>query len=364
MVGPKNIQRPLLLPLSPIYRMAVAIRNLLFNLNLLRSESFRIPVISVGNITVGGTGKTPHVEMLIRYLSENYSPAVLSRGYKRKTKDFRLVSKNSLVSEVGDEPLQIKTHFPGIPVAVDANRVRGIKKLLKIKHKPNVIILDDAFQHRYVRPGLSILLVDFTRPVFNDVLLPAGNLREPWRNSRRAHILIVTKCPSNLSQTDKARFVEKLQPTLHHRVYFTGLTYGKPVPVFGDDRDTKGYKHLKKSGASLMLVTGIANPGPLIDFLQETLTLHDMLLFPDHHVFSQDDLKVMHERFHGLNGVEKYILVTAKDAVKLKELDIPEDMKKAIFQVPVKVEFIGRGEKSFLDRLNRYMKHGKAAGKA
>jgi tetraacyldisaccharide 4'-kinase len=319
MVGPKNIQRPLLLPLTPIYRLAVAIRNLLFNLNVIRSESFRIPVISVGNITVGGTGKTPHVEMLIRYLSEEYSPAVLSRGYKRKTNDFRLVSKKSPVSEVGDEPLQIKTHFPGIPVAVDANRVRGIRKLLKLKHRPNVIILDDAFQHRYVRPGLSILLVDYKRPVFNDIMLPAGNLREPWKNCRRAHILIVTKCPSNLSQSEKARFAEKLKPTVHHRVYFTGLAYGKPVPVFGDEHDTMGYKHLKKSGAGLMLVTGIANPAPLIDFLQEILTVHDMLLFPDHHVFCQEDVNVLHERFRSLPGSEKYILVTAKDAVKLRE---------------------------------------------
>jgi tetraacyldisaccharide 4'-kinase len=150
---------------------------------------------------------------------------------------------------------------------------------------------------------------------------------------------------------------------VHHRVYFTGLAYGKPVPVFGDEHDTMGYKHLKKSGAGLMLVTGIANPAPLIDFLQEILTVHDMLLFPDHHVFCQEDVNVLHERFRSLPGSEKYILVTAKDAVKLRELAIPEDMKKVFYHIPVKTEFIGKGEKSFLDRLHRYMKHGSITDK-
>lgn len=363
MAGPRKIQRPLLLPLVPLYRLAVAIRNLLFDLKLLRSESFRIPVISVGNITVGGTGKTPHVEMLIRHLSADYAPAVLSRGYKRKTRGFRLVSVHSAVSEVGDEPLQIKNRFPGIHVAVDANRVRGIRKLMKVKHKPEVIILDDAFQHRYVRPGLSILLVDYTRPVFRDVLLPAGNLREPWRNCRRADILVVTKCPSSLSSSDRARFAGKLQPAFHHRVYFTGLSYGRPVPVFGNRRNSMGYKQLKKSGAGLMLVTGIANPKPLIDFLQETLTVHDILLFPDHHVFCRDDLMVISERFHRLPGTGKYILVTAKDAVKIRELDPGEDLKHAFHLVPMETEFLGNGEKAFLDRLRRFMKNGKTSGK-
>lgn len=360
MIGHKQIHRPLLLPLSPLYRMVVGIRNLLFDLRILRSESFKTPLISVGNITVGGTGKTPHVEMLIRYLSKDFRLAVLSRGYKRKSKGFRLVSASSAVDEVGDEPLQIKTHFPDIHVAVDSDRVHGVKKLLKFKHKPDAVLLDDAYQHRSIKPGLSILLVDYTRPVFEDIMLPAGNLREPWRNCKRADILIVTKCPTTLTRSDRARFIRKLNPSPHHRVYFTGFAYGKPQPVFDSGNGALRYKVLRKSGAGIMLVTGLANPKPVLAFLHETLVLGDIVLFPDHHSFGAADLGLVSDRFHGLQGSEKYILVTAKDAVKIRELNVPDDLKNAFYQIPVEVEFIGKGEKSFLDRLYRTIEHGKA----
>jgi tetraacyldisaccharide 4'-kinase len=313
----------------------------------------------VGNITVGGTGKTPHVEMLIRYLAGDYRVAVLSRGYKRSTRGFRMVSENATVAEVGDEPRQVKNHFPDIPVAVDADRVHGVSKLLKIKHKPDVIILDDAYQHRRIKVALSILLVDYTRPVFEDILLPAGNLREPWKNSKRADILIVTKCPPQLTRGERSRFMGKLKPAPRQRVYFTCFSYGKPHPVFDTGQGTLRYKHLRKSGACILLVTGIANPRPFMAFLQDTLVLGDTVLFPDHHTFGKDDLGLVRDRFDRMNGSEKYIFVTAKDAVKIRELEVPEEIRQVLYLIPVHAEFIGKGERSFLDRLHRTVARGK-----
>jgi tetraacyldisaccharide 4'-kinase len=355
----ENRKRPLLLPFSCLYWIVVRVRNLLFDLKILRSKSFCLPIISVGNITVGGTGKTPHVEMLVRQLKHDYQMAVLSRGYKRKSTGFMLATRRSAVSDIGDESLQIKSKFPEIQVAVDNHRVHGVKKLIKINRRPEVIILDDAFQHRYIKPGLSVLLVDYNRPVFHDYMLPAGNLREPWKNSRRADIIVVTKCPSGLLPIERVHFSEKLRLNPKQDIYFTTYSYGSPQAVFtGKKRKNDGFtfKQLRKSHAAILLVTGIANPGPVLQFLDQTLRVHDSIFFPDHHEFTQHDLQLILNRFHSVPGAVKYIMVTEKDAVKLREMDLDEILKKALLYIPVEVKFLAKGEKPFFKRIEKYIK--------
>ena len=348
----------MLLPFSLFYWIGVTIRNRLFDLRVLRSTGFGIPVISIGNITVGGTGKTPHVEMLARLLKSDYRIAVLSRGYKRKSTGFIMASRHSLVSDIGDEPMQIKSKFPEISVAVDSDRVHGVHKLLRSKHRPDVVILDDAFQHRYIRPGLSIVLVDYNRPVFNDILLPAGNLREPWRNIRRSHMVIVTKCPENLFPKEMTWFTQKLRLDKEQELFFTNYSYGTPEAVFPAKKrkDVPTFKQLRKSHAGILLVSGIANPQPVLQFLQKIVKVHETMFFADHHEFTNFDIHTISARFHSIPVREKYVFVTEKDAVKLRELDVDEQLKKAFLCIPVEVQFLARGEKSFYKRIDKFIK--------
>ncbi len=358
MKGFRQIQRPLLLPFSLFYWIGVTIRNRLFDFRILRSTVFHIPLISVGNITVGGTGKTPHVEMLARQLKSDYRIAILSRGYKRKSTGFIMASRHSPVSDIGDEPMQIKNKFPDISVAVDENRVHGVTRLIKSKHCPEIVILDDAFQHRYIRPGLSIVLVDYNRPVFNDFLLPAGNLREPWRNIRRSDLVIVTKCPDYLFPQEISWFSQKLALSAEQALFFTTYTYGKPEPVFPAKKrkDFPSFKQLRKSHAGILLVSGIANPKPLFQYLQKILKVQETMFFADHHEFTNFDIHSISVRFHSIPADEKYIIVTEKDAVKIRELVMDEQLKKVFLFIPVEVKFLARGEKSFHKRIERYIK--------
>jgi tetraacyldisaccharide 4'-kinase len=358
MKGFRQIQRPLLLPFSFFYWIGVTVRNRLFDLRMLRSTGFDIPVISVGNITVGGTGKTPHVEMLVSLLKSDYRIAVLSRGYKRKSAGFIMASRHSPVSDIGDEPMQIKNKFPDISVAVDGDRVHGVTRLIKSKHHPEVIILDDAFQHRYIRPGLSIVLVDYNRPVFHDFLLPAGNLREPWKNIRRSDLVIVTKCPENLFPQEITWFTQKLALPPGQELFFTTYSYGTPEAVFPvkKRKEVPSFKQIRKSHAGVLLVSGIANPQPLLQFLQKILKVQETMFFADHHEFTNFDIHSISMRFHSIPADEKYILVTEKDAVKIRELDMDEQLKKVFLFIPVEVKFLARGEKAFHKRVEKYIK--------
>ena len=360
MAGFRHISRPLLLPFTLLYGLVVAVRNLLFDKGILPSMSFHLPVISIGNITVGGTGKTPHVEYLIRLLKEDYKIAVLSRGYKRKTKDFMLASVRSDVADVGDEPLQLKLKFPDVHVAVERNRVKGVKILAESIHKLDAVILDDAFQHRYIKPGLSILLVDYTRPIFNDILLPAGNLREPVGNSKRADIIIVTKCPGHLSPDERAHFIADLHPAPGQEVYFTRYIYGDPVSVFPDKHgnvESIPLKHLHKSGNAAMLVTGIANPGPLKIFLEASVHIREEMTFPDHHNFDKDDFHRIKKTFKTIEAVNKFILTTEKDAVRIRNSALADkSLRKVFYYLPVEVKFLSKGEKPFIKQIYKYIK--------
>jgi len=358
MKGFRQIRRPLLLPFSFFYWIGVTVRNRLFDLRMLRSTGFDLPVVSIGNITIGGTGKTPHVEMLVRMLKRDFRIAVLSRGYKRKSTGYTMASRHSMVSDIGDEPMQIKNKFPEISVAVDSDRVHGVNKLLRSKHRPEIVILDDAFQHRYIRPGLSIVLVDYNRPVFNDFLLPAGNLREPWRNIMRSNIVIITKCPENLFPQEMTWFTQKLRLYKEQYLFFTTYSYGTPEAVFPAKKrkNVPTFKQLRKAHAAILLVSGIANPQPLLEFLQKIVKVHETIFFADHHEYTNFDIQTVSVRFHSIPANEKYIIVTEKDAVKLRELDLDEKMKKVFLYVPVEVQFLARGEKAFYKLIDKYIK--------
>jgi tetraacyldisaccharide 4'-kinase len=307
---------------------------------------------------VGGTGKTPHVEMLVRLLKSDYRVAVLSRGYKRKSTGFVMASRHSPVSDIGDEPMQIKNKFPEISVAVDSDRVHGVNKLIKSKHRPEVVILDDAFQHRYIRPGLSIVLVDYNRPVFNDFLLPAGNLREPWKNIRRSDVVIVTKCPENLFPQEITWFTQKLALDAEQELFFTTYSYGTPEPVFRAKKrkEIPSFKQIRKAHAGILLVSGIANPQPILQFLQKILKVQETMFFADHHEFTNFDIHSISVRFHSIPAAEKYIIVTEKDAVKIRELDMDEQLKKVFLFIPVEVKFLAMGERSFHKRIEKFIK--------
>lgn len=352
-------------PLSLVYGLAVGLRNRLFDCNILKSAWFDIPVISVGNITVGGTGKTPHIEYLIRLLYKDYRIATLSRGYKRKTRDFILATKNSSVDEIGDEPRQLKQKFPDIIVAVDRKRVNGIKRLKQKEKHLNALLLDDAYQHRYVKPGLSILLVDYTQPVFSDYLLPFGNLRERIHETRRADIIIVTKFPEKINPLEKKILIKDLNVLPYQFLYFTTYEYKNPEPVFDINESKKpDYQQIKKSKSSILLVTGIARPQPLVKFLSNYSDNIVEMKFPDHHKYTSSDMKKIEERFAWLSSKTKYILTTEKDAARFREIKKPDmEICSFMYYVPVEVKFLDDGAKKFNDDIIAYVNHKRKVNK-
>jgi len=352
-----------LLPLSWLYGMVVNVRNWLFNRNILKQKKFDIPVICVGNITVGGTGKTPHVEYLIRLLSEQYKVAVLSRGYKRKSRGFRVVETNSTVRDAGDEPLQIKQKFPDTLVVVEKNRVKGIERILSFKKedRPDVILLDDGFQHRHVQPSLSILLVDSNRPVFEDRLLPAGSLREPLIGKSRASMVVVTKCNPDMQPIDFRIYTNGLDLYPFQKLYFTSLDYDTIQPVFPQSEEKElQLDDLRKK--HLFLVTGIASPGPLVAKLEhKTYNLYTKF-FPDHHAFTKEDIRSIKEMVEAVDDNNKIILTTEKDAVRFRALSfLDEELKQMLYYIPVRISFVEEKEqKSFNYKIREHVKNYQA----
>ncbi len=347
----------ILFPLSIIYGLAVGIRNLLFNWQILKQTRFQVHIITIGNITVGGTGKTPHVEYLVRLLSKSFKIAVLSRGYKRKTTGFILASTSSGVPEIGDEPKQIKQKFPNINVAVSENRTEGISKLLSAYPGLDAIILDDGYQHRYVKAGLSILLIDYNRPLKTDHLLPYGNLRECQAETRRAHIVIVTKTPENIKPIEKRIFIKDLNLFPYQFLYFTSFSYLPPVAVFKSVTHKKmDYESMKKNHVSVILVTGIANPEPLLNFLKKHVTAVNHIQFSDHHDFTQKDIEKINQQFLQLDARHKIIITTEKDAVRLKEIKgTDKKLKQFYYYIPVEVKFVDGDVKRFNRDITDYV---------
>ncbi|MDY0781091.1 tetraacyldisaccharide 4'-kinase [Tenacibaculum sp. IB213877] len=308
-----KLLRFLLFPFAVVYDFITTIRNWFFTIGVLKSTEFDIPVIAVGNLSVGGTGKTPQIEYLIRLLKNDYKIAVLSRGYKRKTKGFQLINDAHTAEDVGDEPLQFyKKYKNEITVAVDANRVNGISQLLKLKEKPDVVLLDDAYQHRKVKAKSYILLTKYNDLYVDDFLLPTGNLRESKRGVKRAELVVVTKCPPNLSKNQQKEIEKKLQLKSYQQLFFSTISYDERL--HGSLKFT--INELKNK--QVLLVTGIANPNPLLEFLKIKEVQFTHLKFPDHHNFTSEDILKINTTFQEIELEDKLMLTTEKDFMRLK----------------------------------------------
>jgi len=356
-----------LLPLSWIYGLGVGFRNMLFEMEILKSHSFNTPVISVGNITVGGTGKTPHVEYLIRLLKDKLHVAVLSRGYKRKSKGFQLATDRSTMQELGDEPYQMKRKYPDIDVAVDKKRTHGIEQLISgevTKKDVDVILLDDAFQHRYVKPGINILLVDYNRIIIDDKLLPAGRLREPLNGKNRADIVIITKCPKTLTPMEFRVLTKQMDLYPYQQLFFTTIEYESLCPVF----DTAP-KHADPIGKNILLLTGIAAPKQMEEDLRELCQNADNegeeakempaitpLSYPDHHNFSKKDVQRINDTFAAMPS-PKIIVTTEKDAARLTSTEgLADEVKQHLYALPIKVSFMLNGDETFNEKIISYVR--------
>ena len=343
-----------LLPLSWLYGLGVKFRNMLFEIGILHSESFDVPVISVGNITVGGTGKTPHVEYLIELLKDKAKVAVLSRGYKRRTRGFVIADDNATAKTIGDEPLQMKRKYgDDITVAVDRKRCHGIRQLISDEDGIDVILLDDAFQHRYVKPGVNILLVDYHRLIIYDKLLPAGRLREPLSGKNRADIVIVTKCPHDLKPMEFRVITKAMNLYPFQRLFFTCLEYRNITPVFG-----RGDQSLDSIGKDchILLLTGIASPQQMIEDLSPRCPHITPLTFGDHHTFTSSDVARINNEFAALPH-PKMIITTEKDATRLIAVEgLSEEVRGAMFALPVKIRFMLGQEESFNEKIIGYVR--------
>jgi len=348
-----------LYPFSILYRLITDIRNFLFDKGILRSMEFRIPVICIGNITVGGTGKTPHAEYTINLLKKEFKVAILSRGYKRKSSGFRVVTISSEARETGDEPLQICRKFPDVLVAVDRKRVNGIKKIMKEHPETDVIILDDGFQHRSVRPGLSILLTDYNRPVTRDYLMPYGRLRENRKNRKRADIIIISKTPEEITKSEIKEITSEIRSHPGQEIYFTKICYDALSPVFDSEESNSFYgKDYRNYGA--VLITGIASPGMLNIHLKKQFNEIIHLDFPDHHYFDEYDIQKVKKAYNKLKSKERLIITTEKDAVRLRELSNIEDpLRSVFFYLPVRVSFINDYKTKFDNMIFEYVRKNK-----
>jgi tetraacyldisaccharide 4'-kinase len=350
----KNI---LLYPLSLIYGLITAFRNFLYDAGILSSVEFPFPVICVGNITIGGTGKTPHTEYIAALLRENFKVATLSRGYKRKTRDFRIASSFTSVSEIGDEPMQIFRNLPDVLVTVDTNRVHGVKRIMQEYPETEVIILDDAFQHRRITPGFSILLSDFERLFFRDHMLPYGNLRESKVNMRRADMILITKSPANISPIQRRLIVKEVDKSPYQNLYFTTFVYKQPLHVFEDCQGTTKVDFSDNTGCGIVLITGIANPQPLKEYLQKAYGEIIHLSFPDHHSFNESDLLSFTIAFNNLKPTTRYLFTTEKDAVRLREFtNIAEPIRSLFFYIPVGIHFLNDDKDEFDNLIINYVR--------
>ena len=337
-------------PLAWIYGLVVGIRHKLFDLKILRSEEFDIPIVCVGNLTVGGTGKTPVTEYLIEYFASRYNIAVLSRGYKRKTRGFVLSDVRSSFRAIGDEPKQIKLKYPEIPVAVCERRVEGIRRLREAHPEVNLIILDDAFQHRYVESWVNILLMDYNNPIYHDSFLPQGTLRDSRSQLYRANFVLVTKCPDDLNPLDMRIVINSLGLFPYQSLYFTRMRQGEITPLFADRAVGK-----VREGDPVIAMSGIANPVPLLENLRKRFDVVAELTFDDHHTYRLSDMRRQEALFAAYP--DAVVLTTEKDAVKLtNRKKVPEAVQQRLYYVPIYVSFVADSESEFLRQLELYVR--------
>lgn len=339
---------------SLIYGFITSVRNWLFDIKILKSRSFELPIISVGNLTVGGTGKTPHVEFLLKNLSSEWKSAVLSRGYKRKTKGFQVALMSDNAESVGDEPWQIFSKFaPRVIVAVDEKRVRGVEQIIGLKQGVELIILDDAYQHRYIKPGLSILLTDFHNLYFNDFMLPYGTLREKRRNSKRADIIIVSKCnEEELEKTDIEKLKRKLKLKVGQTLFFSTFQYGNPFKAFGNKEE----KIENLQDKNILLFTGIEKPKDLSNYLSDRSKSVKSISFPDHYHFTEKDYDEIEKQF--LQLPEPRIMLTSeKDFARLQSnRELSSVFLEHLFIIPIEVKILNNKEKLFIQKIEDYVR--------
>lgn len=317
-----KILRYLLFPIVPIYYLVTWLRNKLYDFGIKKSTSYDFPVICVGNLSVGGTGKTPMIEYLIRLLKTDYHIATLSRGYKRQTKGFVVADTNATANTIGDEPFQFYQKFDDVIVSVDADRVHGISELMALQNPPEMILLDDAYQHRKVKAGFYILLTSYDDIYTDDILLPTGNLREPRQGARRADIIVVTKCPENLSESDKEKIRRKINPLQHQEVFFASISYSEYISNSEHQMDLKILNN-----KPFTLVTGIANPKTLVSYLKSLNLEFEHLNFKDHHDFSAMEIDRLKQK--------SLIVTTEKDMMRLQPYFNKEE---AIYCLPIEIK--------------------------
>jgi len=342
--------RILLLPFALLYGFIITIRNWLFNKNHFRSAEFNFPLICVGNLVVGGTGKSPMVEYLVGLLKTDFAVATLSRGYKRKTKGYALANENTTALEIGDEPMQFHQKFPDIAVAVGEARIEAIPQLLHDRPETQVIILDDAFQHRSVTAGLNILLTEYNDLYSNDFYIPTGDLRDSRSSAKRAQVIVVTKCPPFLGEVEKKAIIAEISPLPEQKIFFTTIEYGRPYHIVTEkQRDVT-------ENDEILLVCGIANPKPLKQYLAEHADTYYQQDYTDHHIFTIDDLKEITTKYEDITGGQKFILTTEKDAVRL--IKFKEQLTTLpLFVLPIRHNFLFEEGKAFDETVVHYIKH-------
>ena len=345
--------RILLFPVAIIYWLIIFIRNKFYDLKILDTATFGMPLICVGNLSVGGTGKSPMVEFLVRNLKDDFKVATLSRGYKRKTKGYALANERSDALEIGDEPMQFHLKFPNVPVAVGEERLDAISQLLHDKPETQSIILDDAFQHRAIKAGLNILLTDHSNLFTRDFYLPTGDLRDLKSSYKRAEIIVVTKCDPFSTEKEKNKIIEEIQPLSGQHIFFTANLYPAPYHIL---RHQETISLLPAT--EILLVTGIANPQPLKDLLVDHSESYNMLHYPDHHIFTIDDWKDIKKRFDKIESEQKIILTTEKDAVRLSKFG--EQLNNVpLYVIPLEHHFLFEGKERFLSLIKEYIKNFK-----
>jgi tetraacyldisaccharide 4'-kinase len=348
-----ELLRLLLIPLGALYGIAMWIRNKLYDWGILSSISFPVPVISVGNLAAGGTGKTPTIEYLVRLLGDQYKIAIISRGYKRKTSGFLLAGTDNTYEEIGDEPLQYVNKFPGVLVAVDEKRRNGIRQILADYPATQVILLDDAFQHRKVKAGLSILLTDYHRLYSNDHMLPAGFLREPAAGAKRADAIVVTKTPRIFSPIIRRQIIEDLKPLASQPVFFSYVCNETLVPLFDSEPLSISNTFVK----SVFLLTGIVNTAPVEEYFRTRCSELILVSYPDHHEYTMDEMKELKQRFTDLHTKAKVIITTEKDAMRLADPEVAWLFKEIPFYyLPVAFEFHKEDKSAFNNLINEYVK--------
>lgn len=344
--------RILLLPFALVYWAVIALRNWLFDKNILKTAEFGLPLINVGNLSVGGTGKSPMVEYLLVLLKDQFKVATLSRGYKRKTKGYALADDDTTALEIGDEPMQFHLKFPDVPVAVGEQRIEAIPQLLHDKPETQAIILDDAFQHRSIKAGLNILLTDYNNLFTRDFYLPTGDLRDLKSSYKRAEIIVVTKCKPDLSEEEKKKLVKEIAPLPHQHIFFTSIQYGSLYHIINNsvtriDEETV-----------VLLVSGIASPRPLKKWLEEYSSSYSLLQYADHHIFTIDDLNDIRKRFENMEETKKIILTTEKDAVRLvKFRQAIEGLP--VYVVPIRHHFLFKDEDKFNKLITDFIRNFK-----